>query len=74
MSKHPTLDRLLRVPIERGILVGKVGNGQFQLALRDRARKCQSFAEDEEFFDQYLGFFGNFEHYKCTNTTCSAYI
>lgn len=59
------VDALLRIPIERGFLVGIAGNGQFQLALRNRLRQEGRFAEDQEFFQRYLDTFKGFEHYLC---------
>lgn len=59
------VEALLRIPIERGFLVGIAGNGQFQLALRNRLRQARHFAEDEDFFQRYLDTFKGFEHYLC---------
>lgn len=67
-SKDEDLNRLLRVVIERGFLVGLVGNGQLQLALRDRVRMGQPFGED---LGAYLAHFGDFEYYQCP---CGSFI
>ena len=68
------LDRLLRVPVERGFLVGVVGNGQVQLAFRDRAKKRLPFGEDREFNVKYLGMFENWEYYVCRKCGSKVYI